>query len=95
MKTVNTTNDTALVALKERLLDPSLATAPNETHRALLRLAANEAEALAWLNGYPLLLLPALLEEKIAATHRYAARQAFLRQESSAHSPAQPETNSV
>jgi len=31
----------------------------------LLRVAANEAETFVWLNGFPLLLLPALLQEKV------------------------------
>jgi MarR-like DNA-binding transcriptional regulator SgrR of sgrS sRNA len=57
--------------LKEKLIkEADLTLAP------VLRRAANEAAALAWLTPYPLLLLPELLEEKVAAIRRQAARQA-------------------
>lgn len=42
-------------------------------HEQVLRLALNEAEALAWESGYPNLVFPTLAEEKaqaVAAWHR-------------------------
>lgn len=50
--------------------------------RAALQRAAAEAESLAWLNPYPLLVLPLLLEEKAREARRYAARQAAFREAS-------------
>lgn len=69
----------ALAALRQDLLTAPLAKATDEQHRSLLQLAAGEAEALAWVNGFPLLLLPVLLEEKVEAVRHYTARQARLR----------------
>ena len=40
-----------------------------------MRRAANEAAALAWLTPFPLLVLPALLDEKAEAARRQAERQ--------------------
>jgi hypothetical protein len=45
-----------------------------ETER-LIRLALNEAEALAAQTGVPELVLPALAEEKVAALKKWAIRQ--------------------
>jgi hypothetical protein len=54
----------------------------SETHRPrrggpsrLLRLALNEAEALAWQTDYPHLLFPMLAEEKIAQIQLWESRQ--------------------
>ena len=44
-----------------------------------LRHATNEALALAWTTPYPWLVLPVLLEEKLAAARRYSERQQFAR----------------
>ncbi len=52
-----------------------LATAKPELN-ASIRRAANEAAALAWVTFYPLLLFPALFEEKIRHALRHAERQA-------------------
>ncbi len=41
----------------------------------MLRLALNEAEALAWLTPFPYLLFPLLAEEKVAAFRQWAAHQ--------------------
>jgi hypothetical protein len=49
------------------------ATTP-QTQR-LIRLALNEAEALAAQTGVPELVLPALAEEKVATLKKWAARQ--------------------
>ena len=69
------TRETEFERLKTRLLAEQLAGAPPELNVPLRR-AANEAAALAWVTFYPLLVFPALFEEKIAAAIRQAARQA-------------------
>jgi hypothetical protein len=56
-----------LERLKERLLAPLLSSAANPALARQLRWVANEAAALAWLTACPLLVLPALLEEKVRA----------------------------
>lgn len=43
--------------------------------RQLLASARREAEALAWATGYPHLVLPTLLEEKLQVARRQAAKQ--------------------
>ena len=45
----------------------------------LSRLALNEAEALAWQSGFPLLVFPALAEEKIRALMAWRDYQASIR----------------
>jgi hypothetical protein len=67
-----------LAEFKARLLARVLDDAPDETVAKLCRLAAGEAEALAWQTPFPLLFLPVLLEEKLEVIQRYAARQARL-----------------
>ena len=47
-----------------------------------LRRAANEAAALAWVTPYPLLVFPALFEERAAAALFRAERQEQVRQRS-------------
>jgi hypothetical protein len=66
--------------LKARLLRPVLHDAPSQTVRRQLRLAANEAAAVAWTTEYPLLVLPVLLEEKAQEVHHYALRQEQVQQ---------------
>jgi hypothetical protein len=65
----------ALSDLKDRLLQSRLAQISDAELVRLLRLAAGEAEALAWQTPFPLLLLPVLLEEKLEAGQTYLARQ--------------------
>jgi hypothetical protein len=65
----------ALGVLTRRLLDAALPKMGDQGQLRLLRLAAGEAEALAWLTPFPLLVLPELLREKLAATDRYVTRQ--------------------
>lgn len=48
-------------------------------HRQVLRLALNEAEALAWQTKYPLLIFPTLAAEKARAVAVWGARQQALR----------------
>ena len=62
--------------LKNRLLAERLADDEAAELNAPLRRAANEAAALAWVTRYPLLVFPALFEEKTAAALRQAERQA-------------------
>lgn len=61
--------------LKTRLLQPVMNHTLNPELRRQLRLAANEAAAVAWTTPFPLLFLPVLLEEKMAEVHRHALRQ--------------------
>jgi hypothetical protein len=49
-------------------------------HERLLRLALNEAEALAWQTAYPHLVFPVLATEKAQAVAAWDARQRLLRQ---------------
>jgi len=48
----------------------------------LLRLALNEAEAVAWQTLYPQLVFPALAREKVAAVVTWEARQQTVRRAS-------------
>lgn len=60
---------------KDRLLDQLMSQATTAEVQAALRHAANEAAAVAWTTPFPLLFLPALLEEKAQSARRHAARQ--------------------
>jgi hypothetical protein len=62
--------------LKNRLLAEQLDAVEQPALNALLRRAANEAAALAWVTFYPLLVFPTLFEEKSEAAIRQAERQA-------------------
>ena len=73
--TFRVTRESEFERLKSRLLAEQLAAAAPELN-APLRRAANEAAALAWVSYYPLLVFPALFEEKTAAAVRHAKRQA-------------------
>ncbi len=72
---VDTHVQTRFEQLKTRLLKPVLQETSDAVMRRQLRLAANEAAAVAWTTPYPLLMLPVLLEEKAAEVHQYAAHQ--------------------
>jgi hypothetical protein len=65
--------------LNDRLLRERLADPVSEGLGVELRRAANEAAGLAWVTAYPLLVFPALFEEKAdLALHRTARqRQIF------------------
>lgn len=67
--------------LKNRLLRGELQAAAGLDQNVLLRRAANEAAALAWLTPFPLLVLPVLFDEKARAARRKAERQARIRRE--------------
>lgn len=70
------TQETEFERLKNRLLTEKLLATAQPELNALLRRAANEAAALAWVTFYPLLVFPTLFEEKIHAAIRQAERQA-------------------
>jgi hypothetical protein len=61
--------------LKARLLARQLEEIERPELNAVVRRAANEAAALAWVTFHPLLLFPALFEEKTENALRQAARQ--------------------
>ncbi len=61
--------------LKHRLLTEKLAEVWSPLLNSLVRRAANEAAALAWVTPYPLLTFPVLFEEKVEAALLYAERQ--------------------
>lgn len=70
------TNTAKLRSLKDRLLFEAAGEIADQRILTLLRLAANEAESLAWESHCPILTLPLLLEEKIEFVRNYARRQA-------------------
>lgn len=70
-----------LEQLKERLLWCELQRADSVEANVLLRRAANDAVALAWLTPYPLLLLPELFQEKAREMRVKARRQARIREQ--------------
>src|SRR4051812_34461156 len=49
------------------------------THKNLLRLAVNEAAALAWQTGYPHLVFPTLVAEKAQALAKWNIHQRSLK----------------
>lgn len=61
--------------LKTQLLEPVLRFVSDPELSRQLTLAANEAAAVAWTTPFPMLVLPALLEEKAAEVRHYARRQ--------------------
>ena len=71
-----------LERLKTQLLARQLETRWNPQSESQLRQAANEAAALAWVTRYPLLVFPALFEEKAEAALLRAERQEQVRQRS-------------
>jgi hypothetical protein len=68
--------ETEFERLKNRLLAETLDEAEQPELNAPLRRAANDAAALAWVTRYPLLVFPALFEEKTVAAVQQIARQA-------------------
>jgi len=67
--------DTELARLKNRLLEERLPEDTEPSVERLARLEATEAEALSWLTPFPLLVFPALLDEKLEGVQGYARRQ--------------------
>ena len=76
------TEETELERLKSSLLREQLSLAEDADLNARLRRAANEAAALAWGTAVPLLVFPALFEEKAETALLQAARQQSIRERS-------------
>jgi hypothetical protein len=74
--------ETELDRLKHRLLFRFLDELPEPRLTAYVRRAANEAAALAWVTPYPLLVFPALFEEKTRGALLQAQRQESVLQRS-------------
>lgn len=72
----------ALERLKNRLLGEQLAGTEQLGLGARLQRAANEAAALAWTTTFPLLVFPALFDEKVRTALLQAQRQAGVRERS-------------
>src|SRR5262245_56799829 len=72
-----------LDSLKEQLLQPLMEKTSDQDAEAALRRAGTEAAALAWTTPFPLLFLPALLDEKVDRAERYLARQKSILQRGS------------
>ena len=68
--------ETQFEQLKSLLLAERLAVVAQPELTAPLRRAANDAAALAWVSQYPLLVFPALFEEKSRVAERQTKRQA-------------------
>ena len=83
------TNNPALSELRVRLLREALASPADAELSNLVRLAATEAEAQAWLTSFPLLVFPTLFEEKTQRVRGYVARQRRLRLERAGPTKAQ------
>ena len=64
-----------LDSLKDRLLRPLIEKSGDQHAETALRRAGTEAAALAWTTPFPLLFLPALLDEKVDRAERHLARQ--------------------
>jgi hypothetical protein len=64
-----------LERLKNVLLDERLEELLDSTFNSYVRNAANEAAALAWVTPYPLLVFPALFDEKADSALKLAEKQ--------------------
>ena len=76
------TRETELEQFKDRLLRTALNEAADAELYAPLRRAATEAAGAAWLTPFPLLFLPVLFEEKVAAARRHFERAQSVRSRS-------------
>jgi len=77
------TQETDFERLKNRLVTETLLATATPGLNPVIRRAANEAAALAWVTFVPLLVFPALFEEKVRNAVHHAERQARIL----AHSP--------
>ncbi len=68
-----------LETLKKRLLRERLENGWDLESNRVVRRAANEAAALAWVTRYPLLVFPNLFEEKVEVALEHSERQAEIR----------------
>jgi len=71
--------ETRLEQLKHSLLQPVLRGTHNAELSSRLNWAAQEAAGLAWLTPFPLLMFPALFEEKITAARKSWVKQQKIR----------------
>jgi hypothetical protein len=71
--------ETRLEQLKHSLLQPVLRDTHNSELGSRLNWAAQEAASLAWLTPFPLLMFPALFEEKITSARQSWAKQQKIR----------------
>jgi hypothetical protein len=76
------TEETDCERLKRQAMSEWLNRAETVEELALIRRAANEAAAMAWLTPYPLLVLPLLVEEKADRAVFQAKRQQQIRERS-------------
>jgi hypothetical protein len=76
------TRETELEQFKNRLLREALESTVEAQFYAPLRRAANEAAAAAWMTPFPMLFLPALFEERVAAAWRQFERARSVRNRS-------------
>ena len=72
--------ESEIESLKDKLLRPMMESIANTGLARELSWAANEAAALAWLTFCPILVLPALLEEKIQNAFNKWQKQEHVRQ---------------
>lgn|SRR4051812_32658548 len=92
MKTISQFNESTVSIcrkLRDQIADmkDALLTEFRQTriaHEHLVRLALNEAEALAWQSGVPQLVFPTLAMEKVQAVASWQARQRSLRRSDTA-----------
>ena len=80
--TFRATEETELERLKSRLLRETLNDLTNTDANGFVRRAANEAAALAWDTRFPLLVFPALFEEKTRTALFQLRHQASVRRRS-------------
>jgi len=73
-----TAQTTQLEQLKQRLLGDLTQSTTQTPLRQAYRRAADDAASLAWLTPFPLLFLPALLEEKAAEARLRTQKQATM-----------------
>ncbi len=73
-----------LADLKERLARQYAATMEPPALKPAIERAVNDAASLAWATPFPLLVLPALAEEKVNLVRRQADRQARILRRSAA-----------
>ena len=78
-----------LEQLKDRLLEPILNSIENAALVQDLRWVANEAAALAWFTGCPILVLPTLLEEKVRSALLWWERQENIRHRQAGEKPGE------
>lgn len=74
--------ETELEQLKSRLVRRLIVETTRPSTRVRIRQAVNDATALAWSTGSPLLLLPVLAEELAANARQQAAKQECVRERS-------------